>query len=56
MEHAVSENVTAGNAMSRRAIYMYGALLPRNEKGGVNAGLGQANSTGTTGLREVMGS
>jgi alkyl sulfatase BDS1-like metallo-beta-lactamase superfamily hydrolase len=29
-EHAVSENVIAGNAMSRRAIYMYGALLPRN--------------------------
>ena len=24
-EHAVSENVIAGNAMSRRAIYMYGA-------------------------------
>ena len=29
-EHAVSENVIAGNVMSRRAIYMYGALLPRN--------------------------
>ena len=49
MEHAISENVTAGNAMSRRAIYMYGALLPRNEKGGVNGGLGQTTSTGTTG-------
>ena len=32
-EHAVSENVIAGNAMSRRAIYMYGALLPRNPQG-----------------------
>ena len=32
-EHAVSENVIAGNAMSRRAIYMYGALLPRNAAG-----------------------
>jgi alkyl sulfatase BDS1-like metallo-beta-lactamase superfamily hydrolase len=32
-EHAVSENVIAGNAMGRRAIYMYGALLPRNAKG-----------------------
>ncbi len=35
VEHAVSENVIAGNAMGRRAIYMYGALLPRNERGGV---------------------
>ncbi len=50
MEHAISENVTAGNAMSRRAIYMYGALLPRDEKGGVSTGLGQTTSTGTAGL------
>ncbi|RJX75661.1 MBL fold metallo-hydrolase [Vibrio sinensis] len=45
-EHAVSENVIAGNAMGRRAVYMYGALLPRNERGGVNGGLGQTTSTG----------
>src|SRR5262245_11962852 len=45
-EHAISENVIAGNAMGRRAIYMYGALLPRNAQGGVNGGLGQATSTG----------
>ncbi|TKF05147.1 MBL fold metallo-hydrolase [Vibrio kanaloae] len=45
-EHAVSENIIAGNAMGRRAVYMYGALLPRNEKGGVNGGLGQTTSTG----------
>lgn len=51
-EHAVSENVIAGNAMSRRAIYMYGALLPRNAQGGVNGGLGQTTSTGTTTLIE----
>lgn len=49
-EHAVSENVIAGNAMGRRAIYMYGALLPRNERGGVNGGLGQTTSTGTVTL------
>ncbi|MET0192321.1 MAG: alkyl sulfatase dimerization domain-containing protein [Hyphomicrobiaceae bacterium] len=49
-EHAISENVIAGNAMSRRAIYMYGAMLGRNAQGGVNAGLGQTTSTGTTGL------
>jgi len=52
MEHAISENVTAGNAMSRRAIYMYGALLPRGDKGGVNGGLGMTTSTGTAGVIE----
>ena len=31
-EHAVSENVIAGNAMSRRAVYMYGAMLPRKAR------------------------
>jgi len=45
-DEAVSENVIAGNAMGRRAIYMYGALLPRNAEGGVNGGLGQTTSTG----------
>lgn len=49
-EHAVSENVIAGNAMGRRAIYMYGALLPRNAQGGVNGGLGMTTSTGMAGL------
>jgi alkyl sulfatase BDS1-like metallo-beta-lactamase superfamily hydrolase len=49
-EHAISENVIAGNAMSRRAIYMYGALLPRGAQGSVNSGLGQTNSVGTAGL------
>lgn len=41
-EHAVSENVLAGTAMSRRAQYMYGALLPRGERGQVDAGLGKS--------------
>jgi alkyl sulfatase BDS1-like metallo-beta-lactamase superfamily hydrolase len=50
LEESVSENVIAGNAMARRAIYMYGALLPRNSQGGVNGGLGQTTSTGTAGL------
>ena len=49
-EHAISENVIAGNVMSRRAIYMYGAMLPRNAQGGVNGGLGQTTSTGTATL------
>ncbi|WP_234787043.1 MBL fold metallo-hydrolase, partial [Mycolicibacterium fortuitum] len=46
VEDAVSENVIAGNAMSRRAVYMYGALLPRNAEGGVNGGLGMTVSAG----------
>ncbi|MFE4698031.1 alkyl/aryl-sulfatase [Streptomyces sp. NPDC056738] len=50
LEHAVSENVYAGTAMSRRAAYMYGAALPRGERGQVGAGLGQTTSTGTVGL------
>ncbi len=49
-EEAVSENVIAGNAMGRRAVYMYGALLPRNAQGGVNGGLGQTVSTGVATL------
>ncbi len=46
MEHAVSENVIAGNVMTRRASYMYGNLLPKDPKGQVGAGLGQTTSTG----------
>jgi alkyl sulfatase BDS1-like metallo-beta-lactamase superfamily hydrolase len=49
-EHAISENVIAGNAMSRRAVYMFGALLPRNPQGGVTGGLGQTTSAGTVTL------
>lgn len=47
---AVSENVMAGNAMSRRASYMYGNLLPPAPTGQVGAGLGKTTSTGTFGL------
>ncbi|MGV7167244.1 MBL fold metallo-hydrolase, partial [Xanthomonas citri] len=50
MEHAVSENVYAGNAMTRRAQYMYGALLPKSAQGQVGAGLGKMTSRGTVGL------
>ncbi len=46
MEHAVSENVIAGNVMTRRASYMYGNLLPKDPKGQVGAGLGQTTSSG----------
>ncbi|MGC1854054.1 MAG: alkyl sulfatase dimerization domain-containing protein [Candidatus Aquirickettsiella sp.] len=46
LEHAVSENVYAGNAMNRRAMYMYGHILPRSESGQVDAGLGKTLSLG----------
>lgn len=44
---AVSENVLAGNAMSRRTLYQYGAMLPRGALGQVDAGLGKTTSLGT---------
>jgi len=50
LEHAVSENVIAGNAMTRRAVLMYGSFLPRGPLGSVNAGLGQTTSQGTSTL------
>ena len=51
LEHAVSENVYAGVAMSRRAQYQYGTWLKAGEKGtmSIGIGLGQA-SGGTIGL------
>lgn len=50
MEAAVAENVMAGNAMSRRASYMYGNLLKPDVKGQVGAGLGTTTSAGTVTL------
>ena len=50
VEHAVSENVYAGTAMSRRAGYMYGAALARGPQGQVGAGLGQTTSSGEVGM------
>ena len=38
---AVSENIVAGNVMTRRASYMYGVLLPKGPRGHVDAGLGK---------------
>ena len=48
MEHVMSENVFAGNAMSRRAQYQFGSLLFRGEKGQVDAGLGKSTPSGGT--------
>jgi len=46
----VSENILAGNAMGRRATYMFGPLLPKGPEGQVGVGLGQAISNGSPGM------
>lgn len=47
LEHAVSENVYAGTAMTRRAMFMYGDRIPKSAEGQISAGLGMTTSTGT---------
>ena len=46
-EHAVSENVYAGNAMGRRAGYQYGTILDSGETGSLAIGIGMGQSKGT---------
>ncbi|MER5950534.1 alkyl sulfatase dimerization domain-containing protein [Streptomyces sp. NPDC001904] len=50
MDHAVSENIFAGPAMLRRAVYMYGRSLPTGPEGLVGFGIAQSLSTGAVGL------
>jgi alkyl sulfatase BDS1-like metallo-beta-lactamase superfamily hydrolase len=50
VDEATSENIIAGSAMSRRAMYMYGKNLARNERGHVGTGLGKAPSFGSFGF------
>ena len=52
MEEATSENVIAGTAMSRRAMFMYGKRLARAERGHVDSGLGISPAFGSFGLLE----
>lgn len=47
LEAAVSENVAAGNVMTRRAMYQFGILLPPDAQGTVGCGLGIGTSLGT---------
>ncbi len=49
-DHAISENIIAGNAMIRRSTYMFGNLLPKNDVGMVGSGLGQTTSVGLYGI------
>ena len=46
LAHAVSENLYAGTAMARRAVYMYGSLLPKGPLGQITTGLGATTSAG----------
>ena len=50
MEHAIAENVYAGNAMSRRLFFQYGVLLPRSPFGHVDQSIGKNTAAGNTGL------
>ncbi|GGF23013.1 alkyl/aryl-sulfatase [Subtercola lobariae] len=52
LHEAVAENVYAGNAMSRRATYMYGPMIPPGPRGHINAGL--ANSLSNLGLSTLL--
>ena len=51
-EEATSENIIAGPAMSRRAMYMYGRPLSRDARGHVGTGLGKGPAFGTFGFAE----
>lgn len=47
-QHAISENIYAGNAMGRRASYQYGTLLEAGDTGSLAIGIGMGQSRGTT--------
>lgn len=49
-ENSISENVMAGNAMSRRALYMYGNLLKKDVMGTYGSGLGPTTGYGVPGI------
>ena len=50
MEHAVAENVYAGNAMNRRLFFQYGVLLPPSPFGHVDQAIGKNTAKGNLGL------
>jgi len=52
MEHAVAENIYAGNAMNRRMFFQYGVLLPRSPYGHVDQSIGKNTAAGNLGLIE----
>jgi len=50
MQYAISENIYAGNVMSRRLHYQYGVLLPASPYGHAGQGLAQNVANGNLGL------
>lgn len=50
LESAISENIYAGQAMGRRAMYVYGSFIPRCEKGNVGNGIGMTSPIGISSL------
>jgi alkyl sulfatase BDS1-like metallo-beta-lactamase superfamily hydrolase len=50
LREAISENVIAGYAMARRALYQFGPLLPPGPQGHVDCGLGKAIPLSPPGL------
>lgn len=50
MEHAVAENVYAGNAMNRRLFFQYGVLTPANPHGHVDQSIGKNVAAGNVSL------
>ncbi|PTL90988.1 hypothetical protein C6W88_13860 [Halomonas litopenaei] len=46
-EESVSENLIAGNTMSRRASYMYGNVIEKGPEGSLGSGLGTTTAAGT---------
>ncbi len=50
MEHAIAENIYAGNAMARRLFYQYGTQLEKGPRGHVDQSIGKNASKGNIGL------
>ena len=50
MEHAVAENIYAGNAMNRRLFFQYGVLTPVSPFGHVDQAIGKNVASGSVGL------
>ena len=50
MDYVVAENIYAGNAMTRRASYQYGMVIPSNPFGQVDSAIGKATADGAIGL------
>lgn len=51
-DEATSENIIAGPAMTRRAMFMYGKRLERSARGHVGTGLGKGPAFGSFGFSE----